>query len=56
MRTVEQMKNEVVNMFGLDSENTAKFFKVCEYRYAKKLITGTYKALVKEYERIINEE
>ena len=56
MKTITDMKNDIVNLYGLDNKNTAHFFRVCEFKYSKKLIVGTYNMLIKNYNKIINEE
>ena len=57
MNTITEMKNEIVNLYGLENENTIYFFNVCEhFPYGKKLINGVYIRLLKKYKRMINEE
>lgn len=45
-KTVNEMKNDIITKFGFENENTIEFFKICEFRYAKKLICGTYKRMM----------
>ena len=46
--SIENMKQNIVNKFGLEHENTIKFFKICEFRYSK--LIPVY------YNKFINEE
>ena len=48
--TTTEMKNNIVNTFGLEHENTIKFFRICQYRYSK-LIPLTYKKMMAEAEK-----
>lgn len=57
MNTITEMKNEIVNLYGLENENTIYFFNVCEhFPYGKKLIRGVYIRLLKKYEKMIEED
>ena len=57
MNTITEMKNEIVNLYGLENENTVYFFNVCEhFPYGKKLIRGIYIRLLKKYEKMIEED
>lgn len=46
--SIESMKQNIVNKFGLEHPNTIKFFKICEFRYSK--LIPVY------YNKFINEE
>ena len=57
MNIIAKMKNEIVNLYGLENENTIYFFNVCErFPYGKKLIKGVYVRLCQKYERMMKEE
>ena len=57
MKTITKMKNEIVNLYGLENENTVYFFNICEYcPHSKKLIKKVYIRLLEKYEEIIEEE
>lgn len=43
MKTVKEMRNDVATKFGFNHQNTIKFFKITEYRFANpKLIAYCY--------------
>lgn len=48
--TTTEMKNNIVNAFGLEHENTIKFFRICQYKYSK-LLHLTYKKMMAEAEK-----
>jgi hypothetical protein len=50
MKTIAEMKNDIVRLYGLENENTIHFFEICEkFKFGKKLIYGTYNLLIKKY-------
>lgn len=45
-KTITAMQNDIINKFGFEHKNTIKFFRITEYKYAKKLIHATYNKMM----------
>jgi hypothetical protein len=57
MKTIAEMKNEIIETFGFEHPNTIKFFEMCEkFPYGRRLLNGIFRQMMTEYMNEIEEE
>ena len=49
-KTINEMRNDIIQKFGFEHPNTIHFFKITEHKFAKKMIHHYYNKYMNDCE------